>query len=104
MHFIGSYEYRYLAGGIGRNLPQEDPHAFAHVVVDANKSQVTLDSDRQESLRPKSIPGANMSEHPMNRIAGPLVAVAAVAGDVANHQTHGAENESDRSVRTDQGV
>jgi pimeloyl-ACP methyl ester carboxylesterase len=37
-HFIGSYEHRQLTGGIGHNLPQEDPQAFAQAVVDVDKS------------------------------------------------------------------
>lgn len=32
--FTGKYEYRLLTGGIGHNLPQEDPQAFAQAVVD----------------------------------------------------------------------
>jgi pimeloyl-ACP methyl ester carboxylesterase len=34
--FIGRYEHRNLAGGIGHNLPQEAPHAFAQAIVDAD--------------------------------------------------------------------
>jgi pimeloyl-ACP methyl ester carboxylesterase len=36
-HFTGSYEHRQLIGGVGHNLPQEDPHAFAQGVVDVDK-------------------------------------------------------------------
>ena len=32
--FPGRYEHRTLKGGIGHNLPQEAPHAFAQAVVD----------------------------------------------------------------------
>jgi pimeloyl-ACP methyl ester carboxylesterase len=32
--FSGQYEHRLIAGGIGHNLPQEAPHAFAQAVVD----------------------------------------------------------------------
>lgn len=32
--FTGPYEHRSLAGGIGHNLPQEAPEAFAQAVVD----------------------------------------------------------------------
>jgi pimeloyl-ACP methyl ester carboxylesterase len=32
--FSGKYEHRLIAGGIGHNLPQEAPHAFAQAVVD----------------------------------------------------------------------
>lgn len=35
-HFTGAYEYRLITGGIGHNLPQEDPQAFAQAVVDAD--------------------------------------------------------------------
>lgn len=33
--FTGKYEYRLITGGIGHNLPQEDPQAFTQAVVDA---------------------------------------------------------------------
>jgi pimeloyl-ACP methyl ester carboxylesterase len=32
--FSGKYEHRTIEGGIGHNLPQEAPQAFAHAVVD----------------------------------------------------------------------
>lgn len=35
-HFIGKYEYRLVTGGIGHDLPQEDPQAFAQAVIDAD--------------------------------------------------------------------
>ncbi|KAF1011328.1 MAG: Epoxide hydrolase B [Pseudomonas fluorescens] len=34
--FTGKYEYRLITGGIGHNLPQEAPEAFAKAVVDAD--------------------------------------------------------------------
>jgi pimeloyl-ACP methyl ester carboxylesterase len=34
--FSGKYVHRLIEGGIGHNLPQEDPHAFAQAVVDAD--------------------------------------------------------------------
>jgi pimeloyl-ACP methyl ester carboxylesterase len=34
--FTGKYEHRNVAGGIGHNLPQEAPAAFAKAVVDAD--------------------------------------------------------------------
>ncbi|UVL42974.1 alpha/beta hydrolase [Pseudomonas sp. B21-040] len=34
--FTGKYEYRLITGGIGHNLPQEDPQAFAKAVIDAD--------------------------------------------------------------------
>jgi pimeloyl-ACP methyl ester carboxylesterase len=33
--FSGKYEYRLISGGVGHNLPQEAPQAFAQAVVDA---------------------------------------------------------------------
>jgi hypothetical protein len=33
--FSGKYEHRDLTGGIGHNLPQEAPQAFAQAVADA---------------------------------------------------------------------
>ncbi|MBT2338977.1 MULTISPECIES: alpha/beta fold hydrolase [Pseudomonas] len=34
--FTGKYAFRLISGGIGHNLPQEDPHAFAQAVIDAD--------------------------------------------------------------------
>ncbi|MGO4222887.1 alpha/beta fold hydrolase [Lysobacter sp. TAF61] len=34
--FTGKYQHRLLTGGIGHNPPQEDPHAFAQAVIDAD--------------------------------------------------------------------
>jgi pimeloyl-ACP methyl ester carboxylesterase len=35
-HFSGKYEYRLITGGIGHNLPQEAPQAFAQAVIDVD--------------------------------------------------------------------
>lgn len=35
--FLGKYEHRHLTGGIGHNLPQEAPRAFAQAVLDVAK-------------------------------------------------------------------
>lgn len=35
--FSGKYEYRLVTGGVGHNLPQEDPRAFAKAVIDADR-------------------------------------------------------------------
>jgi pimeloyl-ACP methyl ester carboxylesterase len=35
--FTGKYEHRLFKGGIGHNPPQEDPHAFAQAVIDADR-------------------------------------------------------------------
>jgi hypothetical protein len=32
--FSGKYEHRTIKGGIGHNLPQEAPQAFAKAVID----------------------------------------------------------------------
>ncbi len=32
--FTGQYEYRLISGGVGHNLPQEAPQAFAQAIVD----------------------------------------------------------------------
>jgi hypothetical protein len=32
--FSGKYEHRVIEGGIGHNLPQEAPQAFAQAVID----------------------------------------------------------------------
>lgn len=34
--FIGKYEHRNLTGGIGHNLPQEAPQAFAQAIIDVD--------------------------------------------------------------------
>ena len=34
--FSGKYEHRTIKGGIGHNLPQEAPQAFAKAVVDVD--------------------------------------------------------------------
>ena len=35
--FSGRYEHRTITGGIGHNLPQEAPQAFAQAVIDVNR-------------------------------------------------------------------
>jgi pimeloyl-ACP methyl ester carboxylesterase len=35
--FTGPYEHRTITGGIGHNLPQEAPQAFAQAVIDASR-------------------------------------------------------------------
>jgi hypothetical protein len=34
--FTGKYEHRLITGGVGHNLPQEAPRAFAQAVIDVN--------------------------------------------------------------------
>jgi len=34
--FSNKYEHRNVDGGIGHNLPQEAPHAFAQAVIDVD--------------------------------------------------------------------
>ena len=36
--FSGKYEHRLITGGIGHNLPQEAPAAFAEAVIDVAKA------------------------------------------------------------------
>jgi pimeloyl-ACP methyl ester carboxylesterase len=36
--FTGRYEHRTITGGIGHNLPQEAPQAFAQAVIDVDRS------------------------------------------------------------------
>jgi pimeloyl-ACP methyl ester carboxylesterase len=36
--FSGKYSHRTIKGGIGHNLPQEAPHAFAKAVIDADRA------------------------------------------------------------------
>ena len=35
--FTGKYEHRTIGGGVGHNLPQEAPQAFAQAVIDADR-------------------------------------------------------------------
>src|SRR5438128_3072883 len=35
--FSGKYEHRLIEGGVGHNLPQEAPQAFAQAVIDVNR-------------------------------------------------------------------
>lgn len=35
--FTGKYAHRLVAGGVGHNLPQEAPHAFAQAVIDVDR-------------------------------------------------------------------
>ncbi|MBV4458043.1 alpha/beta hydrolase [Pseudomonas sp. COR58] len=35
--FTGKYQFRLIDGGIGHNLPQENPQAFAKAIVDADR-------------------------------------------------------------------
>ena len=39
--FIGRYEHRTIGGGVGHNLPQEAPEAFANAVIDIVRGQAT---------------------------------------------------------------
>jgi len=34
--FTGKYDNRIISGGIGHNLPQEAPQAFAQAIIDAD--------------------------------------------------------------------
>jgi pimeloyl-ACP methyl ester carboxylesterase len=36
--FTGRYEHRNIMGGIGHNLPQEAPRAFAQAIIDVNRT------------------------------------------------------------------
>lgn len=36
--FSGPYAHRLIRGGVGHNLPQEAPRAFAHAVIDAGRA------------------------------------------------------------------
>ena len=35
--FSGRYEHRLITGGVGHNLPQEAPKAFAQAIIDVAK-------------------------------------------------------------------
>jgi pimeloyl-ACP methyl ester carboxylesterase len=46
--FSGKYAHRLITGGIGHNLPQEAPQAFAEAVIDADRDRL---SDRTSPAR-----------------------------------------------------
>ncbi|MEY9954169.1 alpha/beta fold hydrolase [Leifsonia sp. EB34] len=50
--FTGPYEHRTLAGGIGHNLPQEAPEAFARAVVDADQMARSTEGDAHGTEAP----------------------------------------------------
>jgi hypothetical protein len=35
--FTGKYQHRVIGGGVGHNLPQEAPRAFAQAIIDADR-------------------------------------------------------------------
>jgi len=45
--FVGPYEHRLVGGGVGHNLPQEAPRAFADAVMDVDRQMVSALSDRE---------------------------------------------------------
>jgi pimeloyl-ACP methyl ester carboxylesterase len=42
--FSGKYQHRHITGGVGHNLPQEAPHAFAEAIIASPKHE--LDNSR----------------------------------------------------------
>jgi pimeloyl-ACP methyl ester carboxylesterase len=36
--FTGRYQHRHIEGGIGHNLPQEDPRAFVEAIIDVDRA------------------------------------------------------------------
>ena len=48
--FTGRYEHRLITGGIGHNLPQEAPQAFAQAIIDVAKADAA--PERQEVAFP----------------------------------------------------
>jgi len=34
--FSGKYDYRLITGGVGHNIPQEAPQAFAQAIIDVD--------------------------------------------------------------------
>jgi hypothetical protein len=61
--FSGGYSHRTIDGGIGHNLPQETPEAFAQAVVDVDRYLSSHAGDprrratRQKPVRPKGSTG-----------------------------------------------
>ena len=63
--FSGRYEHRTIKGGVGHNLPQEAPEAFAEAVVDVHG--VLIGARRRLRTRP-TIPAArHQASRPPNR-------------------------------------
>ena len=44
--FVGAYEHRVVTGGVGHNLPQEAPRAFADAVMDVDRAAAPSRSNR----------------------------------------------------------
>ena len=53
--FSGKYEHRLITGGIGHNLPQEAPQAFAEAVVDVDGTLIGLCA-RMSAVRADNLP------------------------------------------------
>ena len=53
--FSGLYAHRVIAGGIGHNLPQEAPQAFAQAVVDVDRSSQSAASASADAAKVRSV-------------------------------------------------
>jgi hypothetical protein len=45
--FSGKYEYRLITGGVGHNLPQEAPQAFAQAIRSSTYIQLSVKDSRK---------------------------------------------------------
>jgi hypothetical protein len=64
--YVGRYEHRNIAGGIGHNLPQEAPEAFAKAIVDVNAafdSSLTSNSARVFARTAQNCDPSNLVEN-----------------------------------------
>ena len=50
--FSGKYAHRTITGGVGHNLPQEAPEAFAKAIVDVDALGSTLEWPQKWRSRP----------------------------------------------------
>ena len=89
--FTGRYQHRHIEGGIGHNLPQEDPKAFVDAIIDSSRRG--LPDDRAAEQTSKVVHTARTRttggrEHGISRSSdGRLDVRLAMPGSVASGPT-----------------
>ena len=80
--FAGKYAHRLITGGIGHNLPQEAPQAFAAAVIDVDKILIRAEKNVMQQRR------ATGPDRWRSTLAAAVIASAAVLGALAVHRAH----------------
>ena len=103
--FSGKYLHRLVKGGIGHNLPQEAPQAFAQAVIDVSKS-LTLNSGSGANDMVRSPSSASRKDQPTLKsyqdrrqflgTAAMGIVAASAAGLLPLHPAPAAENDAIR--------